>query len=395
LLRSINYENKAPLRNLCQALENDPGVSTYITELELLDLSYDLLAESLPSIPTPSRLLFLSFLSFIPEMHNLRRLCFDKMWFRDDTRINFCSDFSVLEESSVTHLTLINCDFSISALNVFLGHWRDMGLTDICFDGISLIPYNSQTSPVFEETIYDWDEEDTWRHWAVKELELTFSETLGCGIFMLMDLLASKEWSPFIDLDYLRINAGESDAMTVASVTRINNLISRYNPSALWLHQFTDFEIVIDTPLNFGGIESVKMELNVCNDFTIVGLDEDHFEWYLKSLAAVPRDSRLREISLLLHILVPLEAKDLGSQGVLGRLDSALCGDNIQLEKLDIYISPTSTPSDSKTCGVKEISRWLMGTCLPTITTRHRKNNTLTLERLNGNPEESIIFMDI
>ncbi len=110
-LRSINYQNRAPLRNLCQALENNPGVSTYITELELFDLSHDLLAESLPSIPTPSHLLFLSFLSFIPEMHNLRRLCFDKMWFREDTSINFCSDFSVLEESSVTHLTLINCDF--------------------------------------------------------------------------------------------------------------------------------------------------------------------------------------------------------------------------------------------------------------------------------------------
>ncbi len=129
-LRSIDHRKNACLRNLRQALENHTDVSTFVGKLELFELTDDLLSESPPSIPTSSRSLFLSFLSFIPKMFNLRRLCLTMMCCREDTPTNFCIDLYVLKESSVTHLTLTTCNFSISALATFLGYWDDTGLIE-------------------------------------------------------------------------------------------------------------------------------------------------------------------------------------------------------------------------------------------------------------------------
>ncbi|KAF9018404.1 hypothetical protein BDZ89DRAFT_350584 [Hymenopellis radicata] len=235
----------------------------------------------------------------------------------------------------------------------------------------------------------DWDEEDTWTEWEVdkprttsflfvSDLELTLSKSLGCGILMLMDFLASDEWSPFIDVDNLQIFAGGS-AMTATTVIRINNLIRRYELSFLWLDDFTNFEDATGTPLHLGGVKCSEMDFSILEGFVFDELDEDRFEWYVESLAAVPPNSRLRQLTLRLTILVPLEAKDLGSQGVWGILDSALSGNNLQLATLIIDVSPTISPTCSKTRGLKELlETWLMKTCFPKVAAKYSRQNKET-----------------
>ncbi|KAF9018726.1 hypothetical protein BDZ89DRAFT_1073564, partial [Hymenopellis radicata] len=282
-LRFNDHRIDALLHSLCQALGNDPtGVSTFVKRLEFTHRNTNgLLPKNSPFIPTASRSLFLSFLSFIPKMHKLRFLCLDNLHFHDETSIEFKA-LRVLKESSVTHLTLINSTFSISAFNAFLAYWEDMGLTEVCVESISLIPHTTYT-----RYTVGLDEEDTWTEWEVDNLphtasflfvthlDLILSKSLGCGTLMLMDFLASEEWSPFIDVDNLRIYAGES-AITATTVLRINNLIRRH---------FTDFEDVAGTPLYLGGVESVKMDLDICEDFAL-----------FRILTAVPSNSRLREV---------------------------------------------------------------------------------------------------
>lgn len=233
----------------------------------------------------------------------------------------------------------------------------------------------------------------------VAELNLTLSNSLGHGIFMLMDILASEESSPFIDVDYLWIEAGESEVITATTVTRINNIIRRYELCYLSLKDVTmcmwrafclisgrtpdiDLYQLPRTRFGHGDVESVTMELGVWHNFTLLE-PKLFFDWYLASLAAVPPDSNLREITLSLQLLARLEATDLGSQGVWGILDSALSGANLQLDALIIGVNvlPPISPTDTKTRGLmKALQTWLMETCFPKVTDRYLENKKVTAE---------------
>ncbi|KAF8997686.1 hypothetical protein BDZ89DRAFT_1083517 [Hymenopellis radicata] len=338
-----------------------------------------------PFIPTASRSLFLSFLSFIPKMHKLRFLHLDNMCFHDETSIEF-NDLCVLKESSVTDLTLRNSTFSIPAFNVFLGYWRGRELY-LSVDGISLIPHTTYTSDqmlleIHEDT-WDWDEEITWTEWEVEKprtasfvyattLQLHLSNSLECGMLMLMDLLASYEWSP-LDCVY-NLEIFSEDAITATTVIRINTLIRRYEPvSYLGLNFFSnEFEDAIGTPLYLGGLERTVMGFRIRKDFTLFELDEDCFEWHIESLTAVPPNSELRELTLGLSQLVPLEAVDFkGSQGIWRRLDGVLSGDNLQFETLiiDVYLKPS--PNGARTPGLAQLQTWLMEICFPKVTAKY------------------------
>ncbi|KAF9035028.1 hypothetical protein BDZ89DRAFT_1110941 [Hymenopellis radicata] len=393
-IRPNRHHIDASLRNLCQALENDPNLSTFVSTLEFSDWNTNgLLPQSPHFIPTASRPLFLSFLSFIPKMHKLEHLRLDNMHFHENTSsIEFRDDLRVLKESSVKHLTLSNSTFSISAFNTFLSYWEDMDLEELFIDGISLVPHtaymSNQMSLQIEEGTWDWDEEDTWTEWEVNkprtasflfitDLELTLSESLGCGILMLMDFLASHEWSPLVYVNCLQIS-GRGSAMTATTVIRINNLIRRYKLSFLWLNGFTNFQETIGTPLYLGGVENTEMDLSLREDFRLFGLDEYRFNWYIESLAAVPPNSRLRELTLHIDMPVPLEARDLRSQGFWGILDSALSGDNLQLDTLtvDVDVSLTRPSQNSaRTPEVAQLQTWFMEICFPELTAKYFRYN--------------------
>ncbi|KAF9018759.1 hypothetical protein BDZ89DRAFT_1073614 [Hymenopellis radicata] len=340
IIRKILFEEisiHASLRNLCQALENDPGLSTFVKTLEFSHRN-----------PNGFRSLFLSFLSFIPKMHNLIFLRLDHMDFHDETSIAF-NDFRILRESSVTHLALCNSTFSIPAFNAFLGYWRGRELD------LSMLLE-------IDEDAWNWDERNTWTEWEVEKprtqsfayattLQLKLSNSLECGMLMLMDFLASYEWSP-LDCVYDLVIFSD-DAITATTVKRINDLIRRYEPvSYLRLNFFSnEFEDAIGTPL-------------IRKDFTLFERDEDQFKWYVESLTAVLPNSNLREFTLELHVRVPLKVRDLGSQGVWGRLDSALSGDNLELETLII-----DTP------GLAQLQTWLMEICFPEVTAKYFRCN--------------------
>ncbi|KAF9018740.1 hypothetical protein BDZ89DRAFT_338144 [Hymenopellis radicata] len=385
-IRPNNHHIDASLRNLCQALENDPGLSTFVKTLEFSHRNTNSSSrKKSPFIPTASRSLFLSFLSFIPNMRKLRFLTLDNMCFHDETSIEF-NDLRVLKESSVTFLTLRNSTFSIPAFNVFLGYWEGREL-DLSVDGISLIPHTTYTSDQMlleiDEDTGDWDEENIRTEWEIDKpraasfLSVTYLELKlsNSGMLMLMDFLASDEWSPLKSVHGLEIFS--EDAITATTVIRINNLIRRYEPvSYLGLNFFSnEFEDAIGTPLYLAGIEHGGVRLRLHNCFTLFELDKDLFEWYIESFAAVPPNSSLREFCLELAVLVPLEARDLGSQGVWRRLDSALSGDNLQLETLiiDVYLKPS--PNGARTPGLPQLQTWLMEICFPEVTAKYFRCN--------------------
>ncbi|KAF9018734.1 hypothetical protein BDZ89DRAFT_1073578 [Hymenopellis radicata] len=238
---------------------------------------------------------------------------------------------------------------------------------------------------VLEEHIYNWDEEDTWTEWdvdkprtasflCVSELALKLSKSRGCGMLMLLDFLASDYWSP---LEYVHtVHVYSEDSMTATTVIRINNLIRRYKLSYLGLNFFTNqFEDAIGTPLNLGGLKRAVMGFRIRNDFTLFELDEDRFDWHVKSLVAVPPNSRLRKLTLELAQLVPLEAGDFkGSQGVWGRLDSALSGENLQLKTLiiDVFLEPSS---NARTPRLVQLQTWLTEICFPEVTAKYFRCN--------------------
>ncbi len=169
-----------------------------------------------------------------------------------NTSIDFHGDLHVFRDSSVTHLTLNDCIFSVSAFNAFLLYWEESGLEEFCVSDLSLLPDAAYPwdQASLQSFIHDWDRDATWTTWdldkprnasflSVSELELTLSESHGCVMLMLMDFLASTKWSPLEDVSILQIYAGGS-AMTETTVIRINNLVRRYGLSFLWLDGFTD-----------------------------------------------------------------------------------------------------------------------------------------------------------
>ncbi|KAF9018744.1 hypothetical protein BDZ89DRAFT_1044307 [Hymenopellis radicata] len=307
-------------------------------------------------------------------MHKLRFLRLDHMCFHDETSIEF-NDLCVLKESSVTFLTLRNSTFSIPAFNAFLGYWRGGSLTSPLMMLLEI-----------EEDTWDWDEENIWTEWEVDKpratsflsvtvLELKLSNS---GMLMLMDFLASDEWSPLESVHDLEIFS--EDAITATTVIRINNLIRRYEPvSYLDLNFFShQFEDAIGTPLYLGGVERTVMGFKIHTDFTLFKLDEDCFDWHVESLAAVPPNSKLRELTLDLSQLVLLEAGDFnfkGSQGVWGKLDAALSGDNLQFEALviDVYLEPSP---NARTPGLARLRTWLMEICFPKVTAKYFSCNS-------------------
>ncbi|KAF8992966.1 hypothetical protein BDZ89DRAFT_1085952 [Hymenopellis radicata] len=381
-IRPNDHHIDASLRNLCQALENDRNLSTFVKTLEFSHRNTNSSSrKNSPFIPTASRSLFLSFLSFIPNMRKLRFLTLDNMCFHDETSIEF-NDLRVLKESSVTFLTLRNSTFSIPAFNAFLGYWRGREL-DLSVDGISLIPHttcmSNQMLLEIDEDTWNWDKENTWTEWEVEKpraasfLSVTYLELKlsNSGMLMLMDFLASDEWSPLESVHDLEIFS--DDAMTATTVIRINTLIRRYEPvSYLGLNFFSnEFEDAIGTPLYLGGLERTVMAFSIHKDFTLFEFDEDCFNWHVESLVAVPPNSTLRELTLELHVCVPLKARDLGSQGVWGILDAALSGNNLQFETLIIGVYLEPSPNGGRTPGLAQLQTWLMEICFPEVTAKY------------------------
>lgn len=72
-----------------------------------------------------------------------------------------------------------------------------------------------------------------------------------------------------------------------------------------------------------------------------------------------------------LVVLVPLNEKDLGSQGVWGKLDAALSGENLQLETLALDVFLQSPSNGAKTVGLAQLQTWLMEVCFPQVTTKY------------------------
>ncbi|KAF9038325.1 hypothetical protein BDZ89DRAFT_1061312 [Hymenopellis radicata] len=335
-LRSNDRHIDSSLRNLCQALENDPSLSTFVKTLEFSHRNtVSLWAQNSPFIPTASRPLFLSFISFIPKMHKLRYLRLDNMHFHDDTSIEI-NDLRILKESLVMHLTFTNSTFSIPALNAFLGYWESTELAAVCFDGISLVPHYTADQMLLKlEDTWDWDEEDTWTQWEVDKPRT--ADFLNCGMLMLMDFLASDEWSPLEDVHILEIFS--EDAMTATTC-----------------------------------IGNVRLTLDKC--FAPIEPEQDLFKWYVKSLAAVPLDSRLRSSTWNLKC-----SKDLGSQGVwVGKLDAVLSGENLQLKTLIIDVDLKPSPNGARTPELAQLQTWLMEICFPKVTARYFRCNKEEVE---------------
>lgn len=251
-LRTHDHDLDASLRNLGQALENDLSLPTFVRTLEF---SHQNTNEESFFIPISSRSLFLSFLSFIPQMHKLQFVRLDSMYFYEKTSTQFLDDLGVLKQSSMKRLILSNNTFSISAFNALFNHWHDMEIQQVSVDAISLMPPSSSNIWMLlhlDEATWDWDDEDTWTDWEfdrprtasscyVDILKLTLSRAHVSGMLILMDILASREWSPFACVDLLEISVGDSSCstMTATLVKRLNNLIHRYELSYLSFDLFT------------------------------------------------------------------------------------------------------------------------------------------------------------
>ncbi|KAF8997690.1 hypothetical protein BDZ89DRAFT_1122348 [Hymenopellis radicata] len=389
-IRPNEHRIDASLRNLCQALENDPNVCTFVTILELSASNPSggpsHLPEDSPFIPTSSQPLFRSFLSFIPNMCNLVNLRLDNIRFHQDTSL----DLRVLKGSSVMFLALENCSFSFSSWCAFLGYWEQVEIMEFCLRGINFLPdtihsWDSEQTPLLAEEVYNWDRESTWAEWKVNkpsrssfvgvtDLELTLSEAPGCGMLMLMDLLASAKWSPVMSVNTLQI---WGSTMTATTVIRINNLIRRYETTldTLWLNEFRDFEDAIGTPLYLAGIPGLQIDLTVYETLEIA--DDDEFDWYVESLAAVPPNSRLQEVRLHLTIDLPREEiSDLQTPVFWEELDTVLCGDNLELDSVTFQVAPTSWSADFTTRGAEELRTWLREMCFPKVTAKYFRRSS-------------------
>ncbi|KAF9024330.1 hypothetical protein BDZ89DRAFT_1162276 [Hymenopellis radicata] len=214
-----------------------------------------------------------------------------------------------------------------------------MDSLELFVDGISLIPHTTSTSDQMsleiEEDTWDWDEEDTWTEWeAARPLG---SPVVALGICI-----------QFADI---RGRIRSDDRHSCATDQQSHSPIQ---PFDLLLTDFTDFEDTID--------------------FVLFEHDKDRFNWYVESLAAVPSNSRLHKLTLELAQLVPLKARDLGSQGAWGILDAVLSGENLQLETLIIHVYLKPSPH-ARTPGLAQLQTWLTEICFPAVTVKYFRCN--------------------
>ncbi len=85
------------------SLRNQANLPTFVQILEFSDWNSRRFDRP-PFIPTASRPLFLSFLSFIPQMHQLQNLRLENMRFDEDNSLKLLNDLRALNESSVEHI---------------------------------------------------------------------------------------------------------------------------------------------------------------------------------------------------------------------------------------------------------------------------------------------------
>ncbi len=120
--------------------------------------------------------------------------------------------------------------------------------------------------------------------------------------------------------------------------------------------------------LNVAGLKIADMFLRTNDCFSLIKYDKNYFDWYVESLAAVPPNSRLRAFALELHVQVPLEARNLGSQGVWGILDEVLSSENLQLDTLTIHVLLKPSPNGARTPAlVQKLQAWLTEICFPKV----------------------------
>ncbi|KAF9018402.1 hypothetical protein BDZ89DRAFT_1073917 [Hymenopellis radicata] len=337
-LRVYDHDLDTSLRNLCQALENDPSVATFVQLLELSD-------DDDQVCPMSDHPLFNSVVSFVPKMDHLTILVIFGIH-------NFMSTESIAslcasQPSQVATCKLGMCKFSdVRAFCTFLSCWTTAGLYNLEIKGLSLRPNIShvELSRALRVFVNDWDNESTWIRWnmvdkphrssflSVRTLEFIFPEPTHAkfnGGLMAMDLFGSTQWSPLKAMENLQVLGA---FMENSLVHRINNLVHRY-------HHMRNCKLV-NIPFDFSSVESITLSAVVDIDLNLMESDGHGVDCYIKSLAAVRSESRLRTVKFYFYV-------DRAVSGSIDdsweRLDTALSGDPLELEAVNFYVCPRAS----------------------------------------------------